>query len=118
MADRYTYSGNDRIPVITLREALKRRGFPIEHLKVDDYVLRRADEILVACKDNWTAYLNEGGKPWAYVGMSTKLFALAECKPEDRADTNYCWITSTSYAVVVDKTESWPGMIFSLVLPC
>lgn len=102
------------LEVISLAEALRRRGFPICNLHADAYTVEQAEEIMVGYDPEWTAHLNPGGEPWAFCGGPI-LFSLCEVQ---LAKTGWWYFITRSHAVVIETLDKWPHTRLSLVQPC
>ncbi len=68
---------NRTYDVITLREALSRRGFPLECLEHSEYLDREADNKLVGWNPDAKVCANVGGEFWSFCSGAV-LFSFCE----------------------------------------
>jgi hypothetical protein len=100
-----------KLPVLTLEEALRRRGFSFD--KLQHTCSADTKDSLVAYNPEGQAYLNAGGLPWYYCG-GVVLFSFGSVR-EDSGGRYYA--LSHSFAISADR-DGKGNIIFRLVQPC
>lgn len=111
----YIWSNGKKLLVLTLGEALRRRGFSFENL--EHTCMPSTKENLVAFNPDAQATLNKGGDPWSFCG-GVMIFSFSSVQKENGSDRYYA--LSHSYGISADMVDATYGkkIIFRLVQPC
>ena len=96
-----------RHEVVSLAEALCRRGFPRQTLKMSDGLSERLDSILVGWSDTYVAPFVQGDSRH-YCGGPV-LFTFPEVKAG--RDGGFCKFVACEYAIRVDTTHDQWGTV-------
>jgi len=107
------FTNGKKLPVITLEEALRRRGFSFTNLA--HCCSAETKDSLVAFNPEGQAYLNAGGLPWYYCG-GVVLFSFCSVKEYEGSSGRY-YALAHSFAISADRDDKG-NIIFRLVQPC
>jgi hypothetical protein len=117
----HCYGDHDSVKhdVVTLAEALRRRGFPLHTLKLSEASAANAATTLVAWSDSSSVPF-VAGEPRHYIGMAAVLFSFGAVRLVDPS-SGWCKLIATEYAVCVEITkDQWgvPKIELTIMCPC